>query len=177
LYTTGVLVMDVNFELKPWILDYAEDFAENANNADISEYMRDAFPHPCTKDDAEKLIKMFMKKDGKELYARAIVVNNHAVGNVGIFLKEDIYRKSAEIAYWISEKYRGSGIVTKAINESIQYVFEHFDVIRIFAEPFADNSASRRVLEKNGFQLEGIMRKSVYKRGVVHDSCMYALVR
>ena len=46
--------MDVNFELKPWILDYAEDFAENANNADISEYMRDAFPHPCTKDDAER---------------------------------------------------------------------------------------------------------------------------
>ena len=48
---------------------------------------------------------------------------------------------------------------------------------RIYAEPFAHNAGSRRVLEKAGFVLEGLQRQSVFKRGVVCDGCMYALLR
>ena len=58
-------------------------------------------------------------------------------------------------------------------------VFLQQDVYRksIFAEPFAHNTGSRRVLEKNDFLLEGILKNSVYKHGQLYDSCIYALLK
>jgi RimJ/RimL family protein N-acetyltransferase len=53
--------------------------------------------------------------------------------------------------------------------------FETFGLTRIFAVPFADNSASIRVLEKCGYVREGLMRRSVVKEGVVLDQVLYAL--
>lgn len=44
-------------------------------------------------------------------------------------------------------------------------------------EPFADNAASCRVLEKAGFRLEGVMRHSAVKNGVVRDMRLYSLLR
>lgn len=51
------------------------------------------------------------------------------------------------------------------------------DIIRIFAEPFAYNTASCRVLEKAGFPMEGLLRSNAVKNGRVQDMKMYALVR
>lgn len=67
--------------------------------------------------------------------------------------------------------------MTEAINQICNYAFESYDIVRIFAEPFADNQGSRRVLEKAGFELEGILKKSVFKNGRIKDSCIYALTR
>ena len=55
--------------------------------------------------------------------------------------------------------------------------FDAFDIVRLYAEPFARNAASRRVLEKAGFRLEGILRQSVCKQGEILDSCIYGLTR
>ncbi|MBQ9617295.1 MAG: GNAT family N-acetyltransferase, partial [Oscillibacter sp.] len=55
--------------------------------------------------------------------------------------------------------------------------FRRFDIVRIDAEINARNIGSRRVVEKNGFTLEGVLRRNVYKRGEILDSCMYSLLR
>ena len=55
--------------------------------------------------------------------------------------------------------------------------FEAWDIVRIYAEPFAHNAGSRRVLEKAGFALEGVMRSGIWKNGRLRDYCMYALLR
>lgn len=57
------------------------------------------------------------------------------------------------------------------------YIFEHTDIIRIFAEPFAYNTASCRVLEKAGFQFEGLLRSNAIKNGKVIDMKMYSLIK
>ena len=56
-------------------------------------------------------------------------------------------------------------------------MFATTDILRIFAEPFAHNQASCRVLEKAGFQLEGVLRKFAVKDGRVLDGKLYALVK
>ncbi|MGB4616762.1 MAG: GNAT family protein, partial [Dethiobacteria bacterium] len=56
------------------------------------------------------------------------------------------------------------------------YIFKNTDIIRIFAEPFADNIASCRVLEKAGFVLEGTLRKNAVKNGKILDMKLYALL-
>jgi ribosomal-protein-alanine N-acetyltransferase len=109
-------------------------------------------------------------------YVRAIEIEGEASGSKGVFFKDDVYSKSAEIGYWLGEPFWNRGIVTEAIKRMCAHTFKNYDIVRIFAEPFAHNSGSRRALEKAGFSLEGILKNSVYKNGYIFDSCMYALI-
>ena len=67
--------------------------------------------------------------------------------------------------------------MSRAVRQICRQAFETFDIVRIYAEPYAYNKGSRGVLEKAGFRLEGVMRDSVYKNGKVIDSCLYALLK
>ena len=89
----------------------------------------------------------------------------------------DVYRRSAELGYWLAEPHWGKGIMTGAVRRICAEGFARWDIVRIFAEPYAYTTPSRRVLEKAGFALEGVLRQSVWKRGKLLDSCMYALLR
>ena len=63
------------------------------------------------------------------------------------------------------------------MREICRYIFENTDMQRIYAEPFADNAASARVLEKAGFTLEGTLRSNAIKSGRIRDTRMYSLLR
>ncbi len=67
--------------------------------------------------------------------------------------------------------------MSAAVRRMCEEAFAHWDIVRIYAEVFASNTGSRRVLEKAGFQREGVLRQSVYKNGKLLDSHLYALLR
>ena len=92
-------------------------------------------------------------------------------------LQEDVYRRSAEIGYWLGESFWGRGIVTAAVRTVTRFAFDTFDLVRIFAFVFAWNHASGRVLEKAGYLREGVMRQSVFKEGQMIDAFLYAITR
>ena len=118
-----------------------------------------------------------IESEGQGQMTRAIEVDGKAVGSIGIFLMEDVYEKSGELGYWLAEDYWRRGIMSRAVKMICREAFARFDMIRIFAEPFADNAGSRGVLEKAGFTCEGTMRNGIYKNGEVHSYCMYSLLR
>lgn len=97
--------------------------------------------------------------------------------SIGVFRQENIHRRTAELGYYIAEGYWGKGIMTEAIKQICEYVFDCNDIIRIYAEPFAHNSVSCRVLEKVGFQYEGTLRSNAVKNGKVIDMKMYSLLK
>lgn len=115
--------------------------------------------------------------DENETFAFAITVDDKAVGSIGIFRQENIHRQTAELGYYIAENYWGKGIMTEAVTQICEYVFDKSDIIRIYAEPFAYNKASCRVLEKAGFQYEGTLRSNAVKNGKVIDMKMYSLLK
>jgi len=139
--------------------------------------LRNVFPFPYTYEHAEWYVKKCIEKGEVNQLCRAIVVNGEAVGSIGVFVREDVYCKTAEVGYWLGEPFWNNGLMSEAVKQLCDEAFKTFDIIRIFAEPFAYNIGSRRTLEKAGFVLEGIMKKSVYKRGEIFDSCMYALIK
>lgn len=165
------------FTLELWKEEYIEGVLQHANNEKIAEKLRDVFPYPYTYDDAKWYVNDCIQTGNEKQLCKAIVIDNQAVGSIGIFIKEDVYEKSAELGYWLGEDYWGKKIMTRAVKQLCQEAFEQYDIVRIFAEPFAHNIGSRKVLEKAGFQLEGILRKSVYKKGNIYDSYMYALIK
>ena len=109
--------------------------------------------------------------------AFAVTVDNKAIGSITVFRQENIHKLTAELGYYIAEEYWGKGIMTEAVKQICEYVFNNSDIIRIFAEPFADNTASCRVLEKAGFQLEGVLKSNALKNGKIIDMKMYALIK
>jgi ribosomal-protein-alanine N-acetyltransferase len=165
----------LDFELRKWNESDAESFFKYSSNSKIKENMRNSFP--TTLEDCKTTVKSFSSNDETNQCCRAIVVNGEAAGSIALFLKDDVYCKSAEIAYWLGEPFWGRGIMSKAIKQLCQTAFKQYDIVRIFAEPYAHNTGSRKAIEKAGFVLEGIMKKSVYKNGKFYDSCIYALLK
>ena len=67
--------------------------------------------------------------------------------------------------------------MTEAVAEFTDFCFENFPLRRIYAEVFANNPASARVLDKTGFALEGRLKNNVVKDGDLLDSLLYAKTR
>lgn len=167
----------MDFILRRWKTIDASSIVAAANNPNIAKNLRNAFPHPYTFADALCFVNECIENEGKGQMTRAIEVEGKAVGSIGVFLMKDVYEKSGELGYWLAEDYWRQGITSRAVRMICKEAFARYDIIRIFAEPFADNAGSRAVLEKAGFTCEGIMRNGVYKNGEVHSYCMYALLR
>jgi len=166
----------MEFTLRKWSLDDVESVARYANNEKIARNLRDAFPYLYTTENAKSYIESCIASEEHTL-CRAIDVNGVAVGSIGVFPSSDVYRRSAELGYWLGEEFWGKGIMTEATRLICAEAFETFDIVRIFAEPFAHNQGSRKVLEKAGFAYEGTMKCGVYKNGNIYDYCMYARLR
>ena len=137
--------------------------------------MRDRFPHPYTTDDARGFITFARGADPETAFA--VTVDDQPVGSIGAVLGEDVERCSAEVGYWLGERYWGRGIATRALVGFTEYAFVTYEVERLFAVPLAANAASCSVLEKAGYRLEGRMRRSAVKDGVVQDQLLYAVLR
>lgn len=167
----------MDFLLRPWCREDAANVTRYANNEKIARNLRDVFPHPYTLADAQSFVNSCMEGDETKQICRTIAVNGCAAGSIALLRGSDIYRRSAELGYWLAEDYWGKGIMTRAVRQICREGFAQWpDVVRIYAEPFAYNAGSRRVLEKAGFSLEGVLRRSVFKGGEVGDSCIYALL-
>ena len=165
----------MNFKLRPWHNSDIESLVKYANNWEIAKNMTDAFPHPYTATNAKAFIE-FATKDNP-IHIFAIDINGEAVGGIGIHLQNDIHRKNAELGYWLAEPFWGKGIISDAIKQTVDFAFDTYDIERVFARPFGTNLASQKVLEKNGFSLEGRFEKVLFKNDAYVDELIYAVRR
>lgn len=163
--------------IREWKMEDKIPLAENLNNPKILNNLRDGLPYPYTIDDAEDYIKTMLSADKEKTFAFAITRNDLVIGSIGVFRCENIHFRTAELGYYIGESYWGKGFMTSAVKQICNYVFSNTDIIRIFAEPFAHNIASCRVLEKAGFHFEGLLQSNAVKNGVILDMKMYALIK
>lgn len=163
--------------IREWRLDDKYDLAKIINNRDILNNLRDGIPYPYTEKDAEDYIRSVLSADKTKAFSFAITLEDKVIGSIGIFRGNNIHYRTAEMGYYIGEAYWGKGYATSAVRQACRYVFEHTDIIRIFAEPFAHNLGSCRVLEKAGFQYEGTLRCNAEKNGEILDMKMYALIK
>lgn len=162
-------------KIRQWRHEDAADLAAALNNPKIMANLRDCIPYPYTKNDAEEFIALMLAAEG--VFPFAIEYEGRAIGSIAVYRGENIHFRTGEIGYYIGEDFWGMGIMSDAVKQVCQYIFDNTDIVRIFAEPFSYNTASCRVLEKNGFSREGILRKNAFKNGDFHDMIMYALIK
>ena len=82
--------------------------------------------------------------------------------------------QAAAVGYWIGKPFAGRGLMTKAVSGVVRFAFEELKLHRLEAACMPSNAASIRVLEKNGFQREGLARRYLKINGVWQDHLLYA---
>ncbi len=158
--------------LRNWRNEDAAALAAHANNLKIWRHLRDGFPHPYKLQNALEFISRMSNFDPPTAFA--VATKKEVIGSIGVRPGKDVHRFSAELGYWLAESYWGRGIMPHAVAAMIEYGFETLHLHRIYAEPYARNSASIRVLEKAGLTWEGTLRQNVYKEGRFIDQEIYA---
>ena len=161
--------------VRSWHANDAASLVEQADNPAIWRNVRDAFPSPYTSRDAAEWLAHVMGNVPETDFA--IDVGGHAVGAIGFVLQNDIHRLSAELGYWLGERYWGAGIASAAVRAVVPYAFQTYGLVRIFARVFSTNLASSRVLEKAGFSREATLRCAAVKEGRVLDEHLYVTLQ
>ncbi|MGN0407405.1 MAG: GNAT family N-acetyltransferase [Bacteroides sp.] len=167
----------MNVTIRKWEPEDAKFLAAALSNKNVLNNLRDGLPYPYTEKDAAEYINAMLESDPGSTFAYAIDVDGEAVGSIGAFRQGNIHFRTAELGYYLSEEYWGKGVMTQAVSMLCRKIFDETDILRIYAEPFAYNTGSRRVLEKAGFQFEGIMKNNAFKNGQVFDMALYAMTR
>jgi RimJ/RimL family protein N-acetyltransferase len=166
---------ETSIELRSFQQSDAARLAFLANNKKIWINLRDGFPYPYSLKDAGLFIDNCLKMKPQTVFA--ILFDEDLCGSIGLFKKEDVYRKSAEIGYWIGEPYWGRGIASLAVEKIVEFGFAELDINRIFTGIYDYNIASQKVLLKNGFTKEAVFEKAVYKNGKFVDEIRFSLIK
>jgi len=167
----------MNIQIRHWKIEDADALAKALNNKKIQDQLRDGLPYPYTVQDAKDFITAMLSADKNSTFSWAITVDGIAAGSIGAFRKDNVHRLTAEMGYYVAEEYQRKGIVTRAIRQVLEHLFEKTDIIRVFAQPYDFNEGSCRVLEKNGFTCEGTLRNNAVKNGRIVDMKMYAILK
>ncbi|MDO4265205.1 MAG: GNAT family protein [Eubacteriales bacterium] len=166
----------MKIELKKWEAADTRALAQICSETD-RHFLSDRLPDPYSVTDAEHWISFIQKEEGRAGIFRAIIADGVIVGNISAELKSDVYRRDAEVGYLLSKQYNGQGIMTEALKLLCEEAFRQLDICRLTGLVYAPNIASRRVLKKNGFSLEGILKQAVTKNGETYDLCVYGKLK
>jgi RimJ/RimL family protein N-acetyltransferase len=131
-------------------LEDAKAVAQLANDRRIAENTK-RIPHPYTLVDAEKFIGSVNGAEGEICFL--ITRDKLVLGAVGIAMPES---DAPELGYWLGVRFWGHGYATEAVRAVIDHAFEDLDYEALAAGARVTNPASRRVLEKCGFQWTGV---------------------
>lgn len=168
------IIINDKLKLRAWEKADKQELQRIANNLNVAKYLRELFPSPYTSNDAEKWISI--NEMVLEETQFCIEYDGKPIGNIGIYIQNDIHKFTAEIGYWLGEEYWNKGIITDCIKIVTPFFINKFQLKRIYATTFSENIGSAKALEKAGYVLEGILKKNAFKNGVDIDSNMYAFV-
>lgn len=161
-------------KLRPYRLSDIHDLVAAANHPEINTYLRDHFPYPYTMQDAY----WWLTEGIKSLASHAaITLDDICIGGVSVVYGQAETQLSGEIGYWLGREFWGRGFATRAVSFMTEDVFSSTDLVRIYAQVFSPNLASRHVLQNCGYHQEGVLRNAIIKDGVLMDMHIYARLR
>lgn len=153
----------------------ADSLVRHGDNPKVAVNLQDRFPTPYTREDAYRFIEYAQSASLESIFG--IEVQGEVSGVASLLFNEDIFCVSTELGYWLSEALWGNGIMTEVVRSMARHAFQDLGKERVYANVYDYNPASRRVLEKAGFALEGKARNAAIKNGRLMDVWTYGCVR
>ncbi|SMQ46651.1 unnamed protein product [Zymoseptoria tritici ST99CH_1A5] len=168
--------------------------SRHANNRNIWLALRNRFPHPYTQEAARSWIEHTLSPQSHARSGKwppkqgdaslliptqyAVTFRGEAIGSIGLDFGQDIYFRTAELGYWLSEEYWGRRIMSSVVEAFVTWAWSTFDIlVRLNGLVAETNPGSARLLEKAGFVLEGRRQDAICKDGKVHAELMFGALR
>ena len=145
-----------------------------ANNPKIAMSLKDNFPQPYTIHDARFWIEYNQKFNPPKNFA--IEFEGRLAGSIGAERGKNELRTNMELSFWVGQPF-WKGIATEAVKIFTHFLFEKFEIERIFSQIFDYNEEAMKVLEKAGFSPEAILKYGFIKRGRVGDLFQFVKIR
>lgn len=161
--------------LRAWRAGDLDALLRHADDEQVARTTSDRFPHPYTRADGEAFLAGRVVDFAAPVFA--IEVDGEASGTVGVRPGQGERRHGAELGYWLGRRHWNQGRMTRVVGAYAPWVMRALSLHRLQATVLDSNEASARVLLKNGFVEEGVLRRAVFKRGRLHDLRMFALTR
>ncbi|KAJ3296053.1 hypothetical protein HDU79_007676 [Rhizoclosmatium sp. JEL0117] len=156
----------------------------------ITHHLRNKIPQPYTQEAADDFLSR-VSSPTSLFTSYAIVSHNDgtivtAIGTIGLTFKDptDIEAHAAELGYWLAPEYWGKGVMTSVLSAFMKDFVTPLSAInprcadvplaKVFAVASLENPGSCMVLEKNGFEREGVLRRYGWKGGRFYDAALYA---
>lgn len=174
---------NVELSVRPWRRSDAASLSHHGDNINVWRKLRNRFPHPYTLAEAESWVTFCTKGKGTAalpVTEFAICVDDVAVGGIGLAMGSDIYIRTAELGYWISEEFWGRGVMSAVAEAFVRWVWtckDHVQLVRLNAEVTEGNVGSVKVLRKAGFELEGRRPAMSWKTGELKAVLLYGVLR
>ena len=158
-------------------MDDTDDMYEYSKDSEVTKYLLWS-PHPDKAYTFEYISYLQNRYKTGDFFDWAIIYpeSGKMIGTCG-FTRFDFQHNSGEIGYVINPKYSGKGIATEASARIIRYGFEELALNRIECKYMIENTASRRVMEKNGMIFEGIRRQGMLIKGTYKDIGICSILR
>lgn len=169
------IAINAGMRLRRWQPGDIDDLLLHADDPQVPRGLSDRFPHPYTRADAEAFLSGRVIDLAQPVYA--IEIEGQACGGIGLRLGHGERAIGAELGYWLGRSRWGQGRMTRIVGVFAPLAMQALALERLQATVLAFNTGSARVLERNGFVREGVMRRAVRKDGEVHDLLLYARVR
>ncbi|WRX25506.1 GNAT domain - like 10 [Theobroma cacao] len=158
--------------LRPFKLEDADDFLSFAGDEQVTRHLR--WKTLTSKEEALTHIKDVCIPHP---WRRSICIDDRSIGFVSIFPFSGDDRCRANFGFGVAVKYWGHGVATKAVKMAASQFFVDFPgVVRLEAFVDVDNKASQRVVEKAGFQKEGMLRKYAHLKGKLRDLYVFSFL-
>lgn len=170
-----VIEVDSGVRLRAWRAGDLEALLHHANDAKVARGVSDRFPHPYTHADGEAFLRGDVIDFANPTFA--IEIDGQACGGIGVRPFEGERRIGAEFGYWLGRTHWDGGTMTRVVSIFAPWAIQKLELQRLQATVLDFNHASARVLEKNGFVEEGVMRRAVVKNGCAHDLRLFARLR
>ncbi|XP_010485882.1 PREDICTED: uncharacterized protein LOC104764126 [Camelina sativa] len=158
--------------LRPFELKDAHDFLRWAGDDRVTGNLR--WPAFTSEEEALVFIRDVCVPHP---WRRSICIDGRSIGFISIFPETGDDRFKAHIGYGLCHEYWGKGVTTMAVSVAVSQVFNDLPhVFRLQAFVQTQNKASQRVLEKVGFQREGLLRSYTFLKGKIYDVFVYSLL-
>jgi len=152
-------------KLRPFNTTDSDLLVSYLNDNTVTQYITAAIAQPYSSDDALWWINVGSQSE----YIKAIELDGTLIGCISANFGDFEYSCSAELGYWLGSNYWNRGIATQVVKTFTQSLFDNTDVARLFVSVVSDNKPSIRVLEKNGFTRDGLLKKASFKKGHFFD--------
>jgi RimJ/RimL family protein N-acetyltransferase len=161
--------------LREWVEADAPELVASIDGDDEIARWLDQIPQPYTVEHALEYIGGSAGNDGETRFAITDAADGRLLGSVGARWNET--RDVAEVGYWLRADARGRGATTAAVRLVVAWALAQ-GAARVQLRAAVGNDASRRVAEKAGFRLDGVLRSAHWnaRLGRRVDWAMYSLL-